>query len=189
MSAKSSKESKILSGKGETKREQTSERNVRRRRQIDPNKVIHFDDTGKRLSQHFSDEKVIIDSDRAFGHGKKGCSEGNYGKCAPKGSGCPKLIRNNSESYESTFRTESIGDRLKHMEGINDRKIRAEIMRNVVNNEALTEYREKYTKFLPHNTAEGENFEWKSTVKREYSTKTYVPKHCEACDIERFWDD
>lgn len=186
MPAEKSRESKILSGKDETKRGQTSERNVRRRRQIDPNKVVHIEDTGKRLSQHYTDGKVTVDSDRAFGDEKKLCSNGN---CVPKGSECPKLSRNNSEAYEVTFREQTIGDRLKHLEGINDRKIKAEIMRNVVNNEALTEYREKYTKRLPHNKAEGENFEWKSTVKKEYSKKTYVPKHCEACDIERFWAD
>lgn len=189
MSVERSKESKMLSGKGEKKREQTSERNVRRRREIDPNKIIHFDDTGKRLSQHYSDEKVTIDSERALRGGNKNCSQCNYGKCAPEGSGCPKFIRNNSEVYGGAFRTESSGDRLQHMKGINDRKIQAEIMRSMVNNEALTEYRSKYTKCLPHNAAEGENFEWKSTVKKEDSTKTYVPNHCEACDIERFWAD
>lgn len=183
------KEPKILNGKSETRREQTSERNVRRRRQIDPNKVVHIEDTGKRFSQHYSDGKVTIDSDRAFGDEKKFCSSGNCGKCAPKRSGCPKLTRNNSEAYDGAFIKETIGDHLKHMEGINDYKIQAEIIKNVVNNEALAEYRKKYVKRLPCNKAEGENFEWKSTVKKEYSKKTYVPKHCEACDIERFWAD
>ena len=60
-------------------------------------------------------------------------------------------------------------------------------MKNIVNNEALAEYRKKCTKFLPHKEAKREDYEWTSEVKKEYSKKTYVPKHCEACDIERFW--
>lgn len=146
----------------------------KKRRQINPNAIVHVENDGKRLSQHYSGERVTLDSEKAFADEEKIRSQ--------------KIASNNyspkrSDTTVQVYREESLDDYLKRVLR-EDRKKNLRSLEGAINREALTEYRRKHT-----NMADEKDF-FRSSETRHYDEYEVTDAKrcdsgCQACIIER----
>lgn len=171
------------------------------RRQINPNKVVHFEDTGRRLSQHFSTDKVTLDSEKAFEKDEKVHSKKiTFFKCSPQsgnGKYHTEFLRRNKKRRETVIGKDSLEDRIRKTV-LEEEYEHVNITKDIVNNEALNDYRKKFVNYALNPTESNKNKTTEQRIYDAYKLAIKIDKEgsrkqqnrgCEACKIERLLGD
>lgn len=161
---------------------------------INPNKVVHFEDSGKRLSQYYTTGQATMDSKRAFEQEEKIHSRRiKHSTCSPiNNMSCfAKLYKKTGDYHETTVATESIVCPLDQRIVIDQPDL---VVHNLVNDEALREYRVKYADSkktisrIGDKECNSSNVSIEINKERSEIIRSRHQEECEACKIEKLLD-